>query len=260
MEFPILRKHEALSWGLSFNNSRTVNMTVYDRRKNYYNNWVKKYENEWTWVTVSYNEDTREMYFYVNDELVTNMNGVRENKPFLIEDDLRKYDDDHPFILGYCSNHKTYFKGQISEVKIFDKFFDDIDSVFENRKNLILHLDFQQGFLDKANNVICEQLNTKLTFENFEVNENIIPVRKEGNFLCMGHEDEGFVNGKWKKGKTTAKNEKRFVTQMQQRKIDYKKDGLKQILDVLDVENIDETLYPNTMFINCKMRKDVSRI
>ncbi len=47
---------------------------------------------------------------------------------------------------------------------------------------------------------------------------------------------------------------------MQQRKINYKNDGLKQILDVLDVENIDESLYPNTMFINCKMRKDVSRI
>ena len=260
IEYPILRKHESLSWGLSFNNSRTVNMTVYDNKKNYYNNWGKKHENEWTWVTVSYNEETHEMYFYVNDELVTNMNGVKENKPYMIEGNLKRYDDDHPFILGYCSNHRTYFKGQISEVKIYDKFFDSIESVFENKKDLILHLDFQQGFLDKVNNVICEHLNTKLTFENFEVNENIIPIRKEGNFLCMGHEDEGFVNGKWKKGETTAKNEKRFVTEMQQRKIDYKQDGLKQILDVLDVDSVDESTYQNTMFINCKMKKDVSRV
>jgi hypothetical protein len=76
----------------------------------------------------------------------------------------------------------------------------------------------------------------------------------------MHHEDEGFINGNWKKGETTAKNEKRFVTEMQQRKIDYKQDGLKQILEVLDVDSVDESLYPNTMFINCKMRKDVSRI
>jgi len=102
--------------------------------------------------------------------------------------------------------------------------------------------------------------NVEITTENIEVIENIIPIRKEGNFNCMHHEDEGFVNGNWKKGETTARNEKRFVTEMQQRKIDYKQDGLKQILDVLDIENIDETLYPNTMFINCKMKKDVNRI
>ena len=102
--------------------------------------------------------------------------------------------------------------------------------------------------------------NVEITTEDIEVIENIIPIRKEGNFYCMHHEDEGFINGNWKKGETTAKNEKRFVTEMQQRKIDYKQDGLKQILEVLDVDSVDESLYPNTMFINCKMRKDVSRI
>ena len=48
----------------------------------------------------------------------------------------------------------------------------------------------------------------------------------------MHHKDEGFVDGNWKKGDTTARNEKRFVTEMQQRKIDYKQDGLNKILDV----------------------------
>jgi hypothetical protein len=41
---------------------------------------------------------------------------------------------------------------------------------------------------------------------------------------------------------------------MQQRKIDYKNEGLNRILDVMDIENVDETLYPNTMFINVKMK------
>jgi hypothetical protein len=70
----------------------------------------------------------------------------------------------------------------------------------------------------------------------------------------MFHEDEGFINGEWKKGETTARNEKRFVTEMQQKKIDYKKDGLNKILEVLDVDNVDDTLYPNTKFINVKMK------
>ena len=68
------------------------------------------------------------------------------------------------------------------------------------------------------------------------------------------NEDEGFINGEWKKGETTARNEKRFVTEMQQRKIDYKEDGLNKILEVLDVDNVDDTLYPNTKFINVKMK------
>jgi hypothetical protein len=62
------------------------------------------------------------------------------------------------------------------------------------------------------------------------------------------------MNGTWAKGETTARNEKRFVTEMQQRKIDYMVDGLNNILNVMDIDNIDVSLYPNTKFINVKMK------
>jgi hypothetical protein len=251
VEFPILRKHNSWTWGLSFNNSRTVNMTVFDMFSKYHNNWAKKHESEWTWVTISYNQRTKEMYFYINDELVTNQNGIKENKPFLIEDTLKKHTFTDPFILGYCSNQLNFFKGKIADVKIYNKFFEDIEEVFNDDNEPILKLDLTQEY---------QSDNVEITTEDIEVIENIVPIRKEGNFYCMHHEDEGFIDGNWKKGETTAKNEKRFVTEMQQRKIDYKQDGLKQILEVLDVDSVDESLYPNTMFINCKMRKDVSRI
>ena len=70
----------------------------------------------------------------------------------------------------------------------------------------------------------------------------------------MHHEDEGFVDGTWKKGETTARNEKRFVTEMQQGIINYKNEGLNKILDVLTIDNIDEESYPNTKFINVRMK------
>ena len=254
IEYPILRKHESWTWGLSFNNSRTVNMTVFDNKGNYHNNWAKKFEGEWTWVTVSFNKKTKQMDFYVNDELVTNVNGIKENKPFEIGKGLKKHDNTSPFILGYCSNQQTYYKGQIAEVKIFNKHFNNIESVFSNTKNIILHMDFEKGYLDKSNNIICENLNTEIINEDIDVIENIIPIRKEGNFLCMHHEDEGFVNGTWKKGETTARNEKRFVTEMQQGKINYKEDGLNKILEVLEVDNVDDILYPNTKFVNVRMK------
>ena len=46
---------------------------------------------------------------------------------------------------------------------------------------------------------------------------------------CLDHVDEGFVDGKWAKGKTTAKNEFRYIMGMQQGKIDYKKDGMSNL-------------------------------
>ena len=71
----------------------------------------------------------------------------------------------------------------------------------------------------------------------------------------MPHIDEGFVNGNWVKGETTARNEKRFVTEMQQGKIEYKSDGLKQIMGIIEIENIDDIIYHNTKFINVKIKK-----
>jgi hypothetical protein len=92
------------------------------------------------------------------------------------------------------------------------------------------------------------------TTEDIEIVENIVPFRIDGRFYCLPHTDEGFINGRWAKGDTTARNEKRFVTEMQQRKIDYKNDGLNKIMEVLEIENTDETSYNNTCIINCRTK------
>ena len=59
--------------------------------------------------------------------------------------------------------------------------------------------------------------------------KDVLPFRRDGIFECLPHVDEGFVNGKWAKGETTARNERRFVTEMQQGKIDYKNDGMNSL-------------------------------
>jgi hypothetical protein len=102
----------------------------------------------------------------------------------------------------------------------------------------------------------CELYNNNTIFvnEDIEVKDLVLPYRRECSFDCIYHDDEGYVNGKWAKGETTARNERRFVTEMQQKKINYKEDGLKNILSVLDVDSIDQETYPNTMFINVKMK------
>jgi hypothetical protein len=96
-----------------------------------------------------------------------------------------------------------------------------------------------------------------LSKEDIEIVENIVPFRREGRFYCLPHIDEGFVNGKWAKGETTARNEKRFVTEMQQNKINYKEEGFSEILNVTTIESIDDESYPNTKIINVKMKSNV---
>ena len=246
IEYPLLRKDGSWTWGLSFNNSRAVTMNIFDRTNMRHYNWAKRFEGMWTQVTVSYNSEEQNMYFYINDELITQMNGIKQNIPFPIRENLRTHDSIKPFILGFCSHVNTRFKGKISEFKIYNKFFNNIKDVYENKEDIILDMDIN------SEDVIKQNIN--LSIEDIEIVENIVPYRKEGSFYCLPHVDEGFINGGWAKGETTARNEKRFVTEMQQGKINHKEDGLNKILEVMDIVSVDETLYPNTKFINVKMK------
>jgi hypothetical protein len=55
---------------------------------------------------------------------------------------------------------------------------------------------------------------------------------------------------KWAKGETTARNERRYVLEMQQDKIDYKNDGLSTLkYELVNIEQLDE----NSVMINVKL-------
>ena len=245
IEYPLIRKDGSWTWGLSFNNSRAVTMVAFDRNDSHYYNWAKRFENMWTELIVTYSGDENNLYFYVNGELVTNMNGVKENKPFPIKNGLKTHDAIRPFLIGFCNHNNVYYKGKISEVKIYNKYFADINDIDQNTENLVLNCDFETKNFEH-HNVTFEK-------ENIEIIENILPYRREARFYCLPHIDEGFINGRWAKGETTARNEKRFVTEMQQKKINYKTDGLSNIMSTMNIESIDSETYENTKIINVKM-------
>lgn len=258
VEYPVIRKDGSWTWGLSFNNSRAMTLVVFDRDSQHHYNWAKRFENMWTWLTYSFNSETKEIHFFVNNDLITNYRDVVENVPISIGKDLKSHDAIRPFLLGFCEHHNTHFKGKIAEVKIFNEFFDDMGEVHNNTDNLVLQYDFNDGdqsLNDLVNpDYVATPQNVTYNKEDIQIIENIIPHRREGSFYCLPHKDEGYVNGTWAKGETTARNERRFVTQMQQNKINYKDEGFNKIIDVLDIVEIDEQLYPNTMFINVTMR------
>jgi hypothetical protein len=220
IEYPLIRKIGGWNWGISFNNSRAVTMMYYDRHSQTHYNWAKKFENQWTWVTLSYSKDKREVYFYINDELISQINGVKQNVPFPIVQELKSHDAFKPFLIGFCNHTNTRYKGKIAEVKMYDRFFDNVNDIFDTKEGLLI---------DINSNDDMEIENVTINEENIEVIENIVPYRKEGRFTCLSHVDEGYVRGKWAKGETTARNEKRFVTQMQQGLINYKEDGINNL-------------------------------
>ena len=262
IEYPIFRKCGGYNYGISFNNSRALTMSLFNDNKMILYNYLKRFEKLWTWVTLTYNSNEKKIFFYLNNDYGRHLNGINEREYFpILSDNLLKYDNKNPFYLGHDENSNTYFKGKIAEVKIYNKFFshEEIEKVFEtNDDGLILHHDFTKMYGSMIFDTVSEHISlpTDVEFgqENIEVIENILPYRRDGNFYCLSHIDEGFVNGKWAKGETTARNEKRFVTEMQQNKIDYKTDGLKQVLDTLNVVEVDDSLYPNTKFINVTMK------
>jgi len=240
------RKDGSWTWGVSFNNSRAVTMQLFDRNGMHHYNWAKRFEGMWTQIVFSFDNEEKNAYFYVNDELISQMNGVKQNIPFPVKNDLKAHDSVKPFLLGFCNHSNVYYKGKICDVKIYNKYFSNISDLADNKENLVLDCDFNsQDFVNQ---------NVTFTNEDIEIIENVVPYRRESKFYCLPHIDEGFVNGTWAKGETTARNEKRFVTEMQQKKIDYKNDGLKQVLNTLDIINIDSNQYENTKFINVKMK------
>ena len=240
VEYPLLRKDGSWNWGLSFNNSRAVTMTLFDKNGLRHYNWAKRFENMWTRVTISFNQEEKNAYFYINDELVRQMNGIKENLSFPIGEDLKSHDAVRPFLLGLCTQSGIRYKGKIAEFKVYSKFFNNIPEMEKNTEDIVLNHDFS--------NMVGNEIT--YTTEDIDLIENIIPYRREGSFYCLPHIDEGFVNGTWAKGATTAANEKRFVTEMQQGKINYKNDGL----NTLKYELVNtEYFMDNCLMINVKM-------
>jgi len=245
IEYPLIRKDGSWTWGISFNNSRAVTMSVFDKNNTHHYNYAKRFENQWTWVTLSYSKEENKIYYYLNNELVSQVNGTKKNLPIHMDQPLKNHDAIRPFLIGFCNHSNTYYKGKIADVRIYNTFFDNIENVYENESDLVL------SWTNSSN---YENNNVYLTTENIEVVENILPFRRDSKFNCLPHLDEGFVHGKWAKGETTAKNEKRFVTEMQQRKIKYDAEGYNKIIDVLDIDSLDKTTHPNTVIINVKMK------
>ncbi|NDB55637.1 hypothetical protein EB169_07390, partial [archaeon] len=260
-EYPVFRR-PGFDYGISYNNSRAFTAMLWNSEKQMQYMWMKRYENLWTWVTLKVDSYNKKIHFYLNGKETDARFGTGVHSPMDYNGDLKRYGIESyymgtsPSILKQYPN--KFFKGQIAEVRLYDRCLTDneISKIpFElEESGLQLHYDFNSfndGLLEDltGNGNNGKINNVTFTKEKIEIPSTVIPYRRNGRFECLPHISEGLVNGKWAKGATTARNERRYVLEMQQGKYDWKNDGMSNLTyELLNIEEIGN----NSVLINCK--------
>ena len=241
VEYPIIRK-PGFDWGISFNNSRAYTGMLWNSHRKPIYQWVKRYENEWSWITMVVDSKRKKMHLYINGRESNARNGMGTQSPIRYEHDLKRYGSE-PFYIGYTPSvagfePNAFFKGEIADIKMWNRALEETEVELLHKQYSTNGLALHYNFDDIENGYLIDQseLNdgfiNNVTFEDREIviPDVILPHRRDGKFLCLPHETEGLINingiEQWAKGVTTARNERRYVLQMQQGLIDYKKDGI----------------------------------
>lgn len=248
VEYPIFRK-PGYDWGLSFNNSRAYTMQLWDRAKGHLYQWIKRYENQWSWITMAVDTENKKIHFYLNGRESDARLGTGTQSPLLFSEPLKRYGME-PFTIGYSkSPYEIFFKGYISDIKMWNRCLDseEIKNLHKEipEENLIFDFDFDNE-IDGLDNV-------EIVKEKIEIPHTILPQRRDGKFFCLPHQTEGLIKvggiDKWAKGDTTAANERRYVLKMQQGEINYKEDGINNMkYEFLSID----TIYERHKMINVK--------
>jgi len=236
INYPIFVKNSKFADMIAFSNNRSVMfcLNTDDIKKGQYSNSLSYFENNWFNIIISINIKTNKIYFYLNGKLIdVRFNSL--NKNYIdINRGIMKHTDEFPFslghIMGQMPNEWKYFKGKIADLKIFNKSLTPNETDSDNF--LVCNYDFSNimdnKIYDKVSKLEGEINDVLITKEDIYIKEIGLPNRSNGTYLCLPHIHEGFDGKGWAKGETTARNERRFVMEMQQNLIDYKSDGILQ--------------------------------
>jgi len=198
-------------------------------------------KHQWSWVTLKV--DGNNVHFYLNGKESDARWGTGTDSPQTFDGRLKRYGKTDWYIGTTTSvgdnDVAKWFKGDIADIRMWNRALSDseIKNIHKevNDDGLIGHYTGKTGLTNDlsgtGNNGIG--FNLKFNEEPIFIPNTVVPYRREGRMECLPHKDEGLitVNGvqKWAKGETTAKNEERYVLQMQQEKIDPQRDGIKQV-------------------------------
>jgi len=232
VEYPILRL-PGYDYGLSFNNSRALAFTFWNTFNKHNYMWLKRYDNQWSWITAVLDEDDHLAHFYLNGTEVDSKVGLGSPSPLRFDGKLKNYGT-NDYYLGMSPSQpenstSKFYKGDIAKIYAWDRALspEEVSNMHKDlpQEGLTINVDFN----DEKTYSDVELFNTHNRVEDIRVPNSIIPHRVEGRMRCLPHPDEGIVDGVFTKGETTARNERRYVLEMQKGSWDYKGDGIKQV-------------------------------
>jgi len=70
VEYPIF-SIPGYDYGINFNNSRALSFQFWTDRTNHNYMWANKYESQWTWLTVTVDDEGKVTRLYLNGDEVT---------------------------------------------------------------------------------------------------------------------------------------------------------------------------------------------
>lgn len=230
VEYPILRI-PGYDYGFSFNNSKTLSLQCWNTFNQMNYMWLKRYDNQWSWITGVFDVENQKIHFYLNGVESNSRYGTGSESPMSYLGKLKNYGPQSIYLGTTPSVPENdiarWFKGDIAKVRIWKKALslEEVQKLHYDipYEDMVLDLDFSR----EDENI--EYHNIEYREEDITVYDSIIPYRTPGRFTCLYHRDEGIVSGKFVKGETTARNERRYMLSMQQGKINYKEDGIKQV-------------------------------
>lgn len=254
VEYPILAV-PGYDYMYGFNNSKALSCQYWNSFNQHNYMWCKRYDNQWSWLTVTFDVAKRISRMYLNGKEIDSVLGEGSLSPHNWLGRLKMYGNQAIYLGTSPSISKDdprrFFKGDIAKVQIWRRTLcpEEVQNLHKETPDgrLVLDLDFTETDQEGV-----EILGATRDVDTVSVYNSILPYRKPGRFFCLPHEDEGIVGGEFKKGDTTARNERRYQLEMQQGKINYKEDGIAQLDGKYELLGIQE-LTPKAKMINIRL-------
>lgn len=226
---------------LSWVNSGVYTTNVWDENKNVTSAWFKEKPEEWVHLIITVDRD--------NNELRMFSNGIEANDcPVKLNAPSRTYNGE-PLIIGnddlptWLDEDTIPFKGDIARISFWNRAINknEINEIHKSKNmslpnsGLILDYDFEQCSENTVPDISGNDNDGKI-FDTDIISTDIteiatipLPYRRKGRYLCLEHENEGMVDGKYTKEETSAKNEKILIEKVFSGEIDISKNGLNNL-------------------------------
>lgn len=252
VEFPIFCV-PGYDYGFNFNNSKAISLQYWNTFNQHNYMWCKKYDQQWSTFTVTFDALRQTCRLYINGAEINSELGQGSPSPSRWVGRLKRYGSQDIYLGSTPSvdrdDPRKFSKVDIREVKIWNRCLESRE-VRESFKDYRTDDEPIFWLYDGHCSHEIQKYNVEERVEDIQLIDSVLPYRRTGRFRCLPHEDEGIVNGKFKKGKPSADNERRYQLQMQQGKIDYKQDGIAQVkYELLGIEEI----APKAKMINVKL-------